>query len=39
MEDHLAKANQINTWLGEFVQSYPDQWLWGHRRWKTKPLK
>jgi KDO2-lipid IV(A) lauroyltransferase len=35
-EDHLAKAGQINAWLGDFIRRYPDQWLWGHRRWKTK---
>ena len=35
-EDYLSQANQINTWLGEFIRLYPDQWLWGHRRWKTK---
>jgi KDO2-lipid IV(A) lauroyltransferase len=35
-EDHLAKARQINAWLGEYIRRYPDQWLWGHRRWKTK---
>jgi KDO2-lipid IV(A) lauroyltransferase len=36
-EDNLAKAGQINAWLGEFIQRHPDQWLWGHRRWKTRP--
>jgi len=35
-EDHLAKADRLNAWLGEFIRRYPDQWLWGHRRWKTR---
>jgi KDO2-lipid IV(A) lauroyltransferase len=38
-EDHLAKADQINAWLGEFVRCHPDQWLWGHSRWKTTKAK
>ena len=35
-EDNLAKASQINAWLGDFIRRYPDQWMWGHRRWKTR---
>ena len=35
-EDYLAKAGRINAWLGDYIRRYPDQWLWGHRRWKTR---
>ncbi len=32
----LAEARQLNDWLSEHIKRYPDQWMWGHRRWKTK---
>lgn len=28
---------KINKKLEEKIRLYPDQWLWGHRRWKPKP--
>jgi KDO2-lipid IV(A) lauroyltransferase len=36
-EDALtADAARLNEWLGDYIQQYPDQWMWGHRRWKTR---
>lgn len=32
----LAGARQINDQLGDYIKLYPDQWMWGHRRWKTR---
>ncbi|MCD6216918.1 lysophospholipid acyltransferase family protein [bacterium] len=32
-ENTLRCQNQIE----QLVREYPDQWLWGHRRWKTRP--
>lgn len=31
---NTARCNQI---LEELIEKYPDQWLWVHRRWKTRP--
>lgn len=32
----LAMARQMNDYLGEHIRLHPDQWMWGHRRWKTR---
>jgi KDO2-lipid IV(A) lauroyltransferase len=34
--DCLLEATQkLNDLLSEFIQKYPDQWMWSHRRWKN----
>lgn len=35
--DVLAATAQCNQVLESWIRRYPDQWLWIHRRWKTRP--
>jgi KDO2-lipid IV(A) lauroyltransferase len=35
--DVLANTALFNRALERIVRKYPDQWLWVHRRWKTRP--
>jgi len=35
--DSLANTAQFTRVIEDFVRRYPDQWLWVHRRWKTRP--
>jgi KDO2-lipid IV(A) lauroyltransferase len=35
--DILAATQQCNQALETWIRHYPDQWLWIHRRWKTRP--
>ncbi len=30
-------TEKLNQVFEEHIRKYPDQWIWGHRRWKTKP--
>jgi KDO2-lipid IV(A) lauroyltransferase len=37
-EEDTRRATQLLTnTVEDWVRRYPDQWLWVHRRWKTRP--
>jgi KDO2-lipid IV(A) lauroyltransferase len=35
--DILAATQECNDAIEGWIRRYPDQWLWIHRRWKTRP--
>ena len=35
--DALRDTQTLQSKLEEVIREYPDQWLWIHRRWKTRP--
>ena len=35
--DALRDTQALQSKLEEVIREYPDQWLWIHRRWKTRP--
>jgi KDO2-lipid IV(A) lauroyltransferase len=35
--DILTNTGRFTLKIEEFVRKYPEQWLWVHRRWKTRP--
>jgi KDO2-lipid IV(A) lauroyltransferase len=37
VEDELANASRMNTWIESRVRTCPAQYLWVHRRFKTRP--
>ena len=35
--DVVANTQLFTNVVEDYVRRYPDQWLWVHRRWKTRP--
>src|SRR2546423_10760978 len=35
--DIVANTAKFTKVIEDFIRRYPDQWLWVHRRWKTRP--
>jgi Kdo2-lipid IVA lauroyltransferase/acyltransferase len=35
--DIIANTRLFTEIIEDYVRRYPDQWLWVHRRWKTRP--
>lgn len=38
-KDIEANTEQYNKIIESFIRRYPDQWLWVHQRWKTRPYR
>ena len=35
--DVIANTAKFTSIIEDYVRRYPEQWLWVHRRWKTRP--
>jgi KDO2-lipid IV(A) lauroyltransferase len=35
--DTIANTARFTAVIEDYVRRYPEQWLWVHRRWKTRP--
>ena len=35
--DIIANTQKFTKVIEDYVRKYPEQWLWVHRRWKTRP--
>jgi len=36
--DAVANTARFTRVIESYIREYPDQWLWMHRRWKTRPV-
>jgi KDO2-lipid IV(A) lauroyltransferase len=36
--DALTNTARFTAVMEEYIRRYPEQWLWMHRRWKTRPV-
>ncbi len=35
--DILTMVQEFNHRLEKYIREFPEQWLWSHRRWRTRP--
>jgi KDO2-lipid IV(A) lauroyltransferase len=35
--DMVSNTQMLTNFIEDVIRKYPDQWVWMHKRWKTKP--
>jgi KDO2-lipid IV(A) lauroyltransferase len=36
--DIVENTRRCNVVFEEMLRRYPEQWIWFHKRWKTRPI-